>query len=155
LKIQMHLYRRPFGREDTVNHGVAQRAVRRDLMVAQNAILLGPETLDAAPAGMIEKMRTEFNRNAIEFFECMRQQQQFALGIERAALHALGIPGRTDLDAPVRRIDIHIGRHARDLAIGVEHRERQHRARGLEPQPAINLLAHVFGFGNGRVPELP
>jgi len=41
---------------------------------------------------MIEEMRAEFDRDAIELFERMRQQQQFALGIDRAALNALGVP---------------------------------------------------------------
>ena len=101
-------------------------------MVAQNAVLLGAEPLDAAPALVIEEMRAEFDRDAVELLEGMGQQQQFALGVERAALHALGIPGRADLDAAVGRIDIHVGRHARDLAVGIEHRERQHRARRLQ-----------------------
>ena len=152
---QMRLHRRPLAGDDAVDDGVAQRAVRRDLMIAQDAVLLGAEPLDAAPARVIEKMRAEFNRDAIELFERMVEQQQFALGIDRAALHALGIPGRADLDAPVRRIDIHVGRHARDLAVGIENRPRHHRARRLQPKPAVDLLAHVLGARNGSVPELP
>ena len=54
-----------------------------------------------APALVIEEMGAEFDRDAIELFERMLQQQQFALGVERAALNALGIPGRADLDAAV------------------------------------------------------
>ena len=89
------------------------------------------------------------------FYEGMRQQQKFALRIERAALHAPGIPGRADLDPPVRRIDVHVGGHARDPAVGVEYRERQHGARGLQSQAAVDLLGHAFRCGHGRVPELP
>src|SRR6266446_6816467 len=102
LIVQMRLHRRPFAGDDTVNHGVAQGPVWRDLMVAQNAIKLGAEPLDAAPALVVEKMRAELDRDAIELFERMREQQQLALGVESAALHALGKPGRPDLDAPVR-----------------------------------------------------
>jgi hypothetical protein len=100
-------------------------------------------------------MGAEFDRDAIEFIEGVGQQQQFALGIERAALHPLGIPGRADLDPPVRRIDIHVGRHARDFAVRIENRERQHRPRRLQAKPAVDLLAHAFGPGNEGVPELP
>ena len=34
-----------------------------------------------------------------------------------------------------------------DFAVGIEHGERQHRARRLQPEPAVDLLAHVFGLG--------
>jgi hypothetical protein len=53
---------------------------------------------------MIEEMCAEFDRDAIELFERVGQQQKFALGVDRAALHPCRIPGRADLDAPVRRI---------------------------------------------------
>src|ERR1700761_8813153 len=85
LKREMRLHGRPFRGNDAVHDGVAQRAVGADLMVAQNAVLLGAQTLDAAPALMVEEMRAEFDRDAIELFERMRQQQQLALGVERGA----------------------------------------------------------------------
>ena len=136
-------------------HGVAQRAVRRDRMVAQDAVLFRAQPLDAAPALLVEEMRAEFHRDAVELLEGMRERQQFALRVERAALHALGIPGRTDLDAAVRRIDIHVGGHARDLAVGVEHRPRQHRACLLQAETAVDLLAHVLRLRHEGVPQLP
>ena len=69
----MRLHRQPFGCDDAVNHGVAQRAVRRDLVAAQDAVLLGAEPFDGAPALVIEKMRAEFDRDAIQLFERMLQ----------------------------------------------------------------------------------
>ena len=60
-----------------------------------------------------------------------------------------------DLDPAVGGIDVHIGRHARDLALGIIYRERQHRAGCEQPEPAIDFLAHVFGGRNEGVPELP
>src|ERR1700721_2072454 len=89
LKREMRLRRRPFRGDDAENNRVAQRAVRRNLMVAQNTVLLGAQPLDAAPALVVEEMRATLNRDAIELFERVRQQQQFALGVERTALHAL------------------------------------------------------------------
>src|SRR5215216_3400827 len=74
LIIQMRLHGRPFGRDDAVDHSVAQRAVRRNLVVAQDAVQLGAEPFDAAPALLVEEMRAEFYRNAIELFERVRQQ---------------------------------------------------------------------------------
>src|SRR5919204_6304636 len=76
---EMGLHRRPFAGDDAVNHGVAQRAVRRNLVASQDTVLLGAQTLDAAPALVIEEMRAELYRNAVQLLEGMRQQQQFAL----------------------------------------------------------------------------
>ena len=124
-------------------------------MVAQDPVLLGAEALDAAAALVIEEVRPELDRDAIEFLEGVRQQQQFALRIDRAALHTPGVPGRADLDAAVGRVDVHVGGHARDLAVGIEHGKRQHRPGLLQTEPAIDLLAHIFGLRNEGVPELP
>src|SRR5258708_3978518 len=84
LKIEMRLHRRPFAGDNAEHHGIAQRAVRRDRVVAQNAVLLGTQTFDTAAALLIEEMRAELDRNAIELLEGMRQQQQFALRVDGA-----------------------------------------------------------------------
>jgi len=42
-------------------------------MIAQYAVEAGAEPLDRTAAGVIEKMRTEFHRDAIEDFERMPQ----------------------------------------------------------------------------------
>ena len=90
-----------------------------------------------------------------ELLEGVRQQQQFALRIERAALHTLGVPGGADLNAAVGGINVHIGRHARDLAVGVIDREWQHRAGSEQAEAAVDFLFHVFGGRDEGVPELP
>src|SRR5689334_19756386 len=102
----MRLHRRPFGRDDGEDHSVAQRAVWRNLMIAQNAFLLGAQPLDRLPALLVEEMGAELYRNTVDRLESMSKQQQFALRVERCALHTLGIPCRADLDAAVGRIDI-------------------------------------------------
>src|SRR5581483_2899823 len=76
LKRQMSLHRRPFGGNNAVDHGVAQSTVGRDLVIAQDAVELRAKALDAAPALVIEEMRAEFHRNAIELLEGVREQQQ-------------------------------------------------------------------------------
>src|SRR5580692_6636661 len=73
LKREMRLRRRPFRGDDAEHDRVAQRAVRRDLMVTQDAVLLGAEPLDAAPALVIEEVRAELDGDAIELLECVRQ----------------------------------------------------------------------------------
>jgi len=44
-------------------------------MIAQDAILFGAQPLDATPALLIEEMRAEFHRDAVQLFECMRKLQ--------------------------------------------------------------------------------
>ena len=79
----MRLHRRPFGGGDAVDHGVAQRAVRRDLVAAQNAVLLGAEALDGAATLVVEEVRAEFDRDAVQRLEGVPEQQQLALRVER------------------------------------------------------------------------
>src|SRR5580704_4421396 len=98
-------------------------------------------------------MGAELHRNAIDRLESMPEQQQLALRVERCALHALGIPGRADLDAAVGRIDVHVGRHTSDLACGIEYREWQHRSRLLQAETAVDLLGHVLRLWHRGVPE--
>src|SRR6185295_13013762 len=85
---EMRLYGRPFGGGDAVDAGVAQGAVGHDAVVAQNAVELGAETLDAAPALLIEDVRAELHGDAVERLEGVGEQQQLALGVEVGALHA-------------------------------------------------------------------
>src|SRR3954471_3257424 len=92
LIIQMRSHGRPFGSGDAVDHGVAQRAVRRDLVAAQDPVLLGAEALDGAAALMVEEMRAEFDRDAIQRLESMPEQQQLALRVEGPALRTLAVP---------------------------------------------------------------
>src|SRR4051812_19247779 len=64
LKVQMRLHRRPFAGDDAVDAGVAQRAVGRQLVMAQDTVELGTQALDAAPALVIDEMGAEFDRDA-------------------------------------------------------------------------------------------
>src|SRR5258708_34476011 len=94
LIAQVCLPRRPFAGDDAVDHGVAQRTVRRDHVTTQDAAELCAEPLDATPALVVEKMRADLDREAIELFERLRQQHQLALGIDGAAPNALAMPAR-------------------------------------------------------------
>src|ERR1700687_1199790 len=65
LVSQMRAHRWPLAGYDRVHHRVAQRAIRRDLMVAQDAVLLGAKALDGTAALMIEEVGAEFDRDAV------------------------------------------------------------------------------------------
>src|SRR5271165_1002956 len=73
---EMRLDRRPLAIEDAVDAGVAQRAVGRDLMLPQYAVHSCPQSLDGGAALLIEEVGAEFNRDAIQRFERMGQEQQ-------------------------------------------------------------------------------
>jgi hypothetical protein len=156
---QVRFHRRPFTGEDAVDAGVAQRAVRIgvavDLVRAQHAVELGAQAFDAAPALVVEEVRAELHRDAVQRLEGVPQQQALAFGVERAALHPGAVPGGADLDAAVGGVDVHEGGHADRLAAGVQHRERQHAADFLQAQAAFDFGGHALGCGDAGVPELP
>src|SRR5262245_65867759 len=113
---EVRLHGRPLRRNDAVHARVAQRAIWRALMASQNAVELRAEPFDRAAALMVEEMRPEFDGDAVEALECMPEQHQLALRVDRRALNALAIPGRTDLDAFVAGVDVHVRRIADRLA---------------------------------------
>src|SRR5262249_27942764 len=132
---QVRFYRRPFAGDDAVDAGIPQRAVQGALVAAQEAVKLGSQALDAAPARMIEEMGAEFDGDAIKLLESVREEQELALRVDRGALSALAIPSRADLDALVDGVDIEKGRHA-DGRPGkeIDDGERQHLALCRQPE---------------------
>src|SRR5690348_7225281 len=112
LPRQVRPHGRPFARDDAVDAGVAQRSIRRDLVAAEDAVELGAQSLDAAPALMIEKMGAEFDRDAAERLEGVAQKHDLAFGVDRRALNACAVPRAADLQAAMLRLDVEIVRHA-------------------------------------------
>src|SRR3984957_5335050 len=96
---EMGLHRRPLAVENAVYAGVAQRAIARDLVLPQYPVQSCAQAFDGGAALLIEKVSAKFHGDAVELLERVAQEQQLALGVERAALHALAIPCRADLDA--------------------------------------------------------
>src|ERR1700722_20523452 len=98
---EMCLYRRPLAIENAVDAGIAQRTVGCELMLPQDPIQFRAQSLDGRAALLVEEMRAEFHCDAIQLLECVGQEQQLALGVQGAALHALPIPGRAVFGAPI------------------------------------------------------
>src|SRR5438309_473111 len=88
-KDEMPLYGRPFAVDDAEHDGVAPGAVGHELVIAQHRVLLGAEPRDSGARGVVEPVRAKLDRDAREPLECVGQQQQLALGIDRGALRAL------------------------------------------------------------------
>src|SRR6202158_3188743 len=93
LVAQVPLHRRPFAVDDAEDHGVALRAVGRHLMIAHHPVLLRAQPLDRGARGVIEPVGAKLDRDALQLLERMGQEHELALGVDRAALHTLGITG--------------------------------------------------------------
>src|SRR5262249_16907556 len=76
LEGEVRLHRRPFAGNDAVDAGIAQRAVPRALLAAQDAVELGSQALDAAPARLLEEVRAEFDGDAVGRLERVREQEE-------------------------------------------------------------------------------
>ena len=61
-------------------------------MVAQHAVELCSEAFDRGSALVIEGVGPELDCDAVERLECVREQHELALGIQRRALDALTVP---------------------------------------------------------------
>src|SRR5262245_44756128 len=101
LPVEVRLHGRPFAGDDAVDAGVAQRAVSGDLVVAQNAVELGAQPLDAGSALAVEEVGAELHGDATQRLEGVAEQQELAVRVEVGALHGSAIPGRADLYALV------------------------------------------------------
>jgi len=141
---EVGLDRGPFAVEHAVDAGVAQRAVGLHQVLAQYPVQFGAQPLDGSTALAIEEMGTEFHCDAVELLEGVSQKQQLALGVQGAALHALSIPGGADLDAPIERVDVHVGGHADCGVRGLfDHGKGYHRALRLKTQATVTEMSHI------------
>ena len=118
----------PLGWQDAINTGVAECAVRSHAVAAQDAIELRPKPFNRAPALLVEEVRAKLHCDTVFRLEGVPQQEEFAGGVQRTALGGEGVPCRTDFHSTVDPVNVHIGRHANDLARRCAlHREGQHR----------------------------
>jgi hypothetical protein len=105
---------------------------------------------------MVEKMSTKFHADAIQGLKRMREQKQFALRIERCALHAFAVPRPPDLHPSVRFVHVPITRHTYNFfRAGISHRKGKHSPFGLAVQPTVNFSFHLRRFWDDGVPQLP
>src|SRR6266404_955054 len=153
---EMGLNGRPLAIENAVDAGVAQGAVARELVLAQYPIQFRAQTFDGGTALHVEEVGSEFHCDAIQPFERMGQQQQFALGVQGSALYALSIPCGADFHPPIGRVDVHVRRHAHGLpGCRVDDGKCDHRTLLLKFQAPVDLRPHSFRRGNFGVPQSP
>src|SRR5438105_12691887 len=152
----MALHGRPLALDDAEHHGVAITAVARNLVITQHAVLLGAQPQNRLARRVIEPMGAEFDRDALQRFEGMGQEQELALGIDGATLHTLRVPGVANLEPAVRRIDVEIARATDDLPGRSEAHDKGHGAVELaHRQRAVDVLSRAIRRGYGGVPQAP
>src|ERR1700716_75991 len=118
LVAQVPLHRRPLSVDDAEDHGVALPAFGAHLMVTQDPVLLRAEPLDRRARGVIEPVGTKLDRDALQLLERMGQEHELALGVDRATLYTLGVPGMPDFQMAVGRVDVEVTSAADDLPRG-------------------------------------
>jgi hypothetical protein len=124
--------------------------------VAQDSVLLGAQALDRLARAEIEEARAEFDRDAAERFERVREQQQLAFGIDRRALHTFCVPRVADLETPIRGVDVEIARRSDDIARRDLADDEHHRAKTcLHIEGGVEPRRGPFRRRDARVPEPP
>ena len=153
---KVRFYGWPLAGDDAVDACIAQRSIGGDLVVAQYAVKFRAQALYGFAALVVEEMRTQLYADTIKRFKGVREQKQFAFGIQRRALYAFAIPGSADLHAAVGSLNIHVIGHAHYFCgADVPDGEGKQFAFGLKVQPAVDLCAHLFRLRDNGVPELP
>src|SRR6266576_353686 len=105
---------------------------------------------------MIEPVGAKLDCDALQLLERMREEHELALGIDRAALDAFGIPGMPDFQTAIARVDVEVPRAADDLARGFLAYDKRHRIQTLaHVQRDGDVLAHFVRRRDCRVPQPP
>jgi hypothetical protein len=72
-EIEVAPHVRPFRVEHGEHHGVAQRTVRHDHVIAQHAVLLRTQPRDGGARLQVEPVRAELHHDALHGFEGVGQ----------------------------------------------------------------------------------
>src|SRR5689334_6568067 len=89
-------------------------------MISQNAVQLGAEPFNCSSRYLIEIMRAKLDRDCRLLFECILQQQEFALGIDTRLASRLCIPGIAERGPQVAFIHVVEARGAHYFVCAIE-----------------------------------
>ena len=113
---------------------------------------IAAQLLKSAPALLVHGVGAKLNGNASQFVKRAGQQETLGLGVQRAALRRPRVPGPTDFQSKIDRIDVHVAGHADNPAFGGRHhRERRHLSLGLKVEPSVDLGGHAVILGTREV----
>lgn len=105
LDLESAAQRRPFA-QDGEHVGIAQRPVAMAHVRTQDAIALCAQAQNGRLRAKILMTRFQHDHLATPLCERMPDQQQFSLGVQSGALHALRIPRVAELDPRHAAIDV-------------------------------------------------
>ena len=88
----------PLRGENTVEDGVALKAVGAELVRPENALAGGAEACDGALGGVVAGVGFELDAAAAEGLKAVREQEEFGGGIDLGAAGGRGQPSVTDFE---------------------------------------------------------
>ena len=146
----------PFGSEDAVENGVTHRAVAPGMMMTNYAIFPRAERFDCALRAEVEVIGTQSDDPATERNERVRQQQQFAGGIDAGFLPSLCIPCVTNLNAIDGGQDVVITRASRNRVCGeLANCPSQHMTGALPFERGVDVAVRIRRLGYRCEPKSP
>jgi hypothetical protein len=89
----------PLSRKDAEHHGVTNRPIAPGIVMTEYAILVSAQSRNCPLGCKVEVVRPQPNYAATQRLESVREQQQFADGVNVTALPTCGIPGIADLNS--------------------------------------------------------
>ncbi len=136
--LQLRLHSRPLRINHAEIHRMPNPPARREHVIPKNPFLLRPDPQNRIPRFLIQRIRLQLHAHASQIFKRMPQQQILRLGIDRRPLPRRRNPRRSNLQSPMRLLNIHIPRAAdhppaRPLDLRKRHR---HAVRPLRSAPA-------------------
>src|SRR5574341_65635 len=155
-RLQMSLHVGPFMREDAIHHAVARRSIAARQVMAEDAILLGPQRLNGSLRSEVEIVGAQPDYLTPQRVERVTEQQQLAGGVDVTALPALPIPGVTNLHAINLGDDVVIARGADDCAARqLPHSPGQHMPILLAGERVGDVCPRLLRFRNRSEPKFP
>ena len=142
--------------EDRVHHRVAQRPVRHEQVVAQDAVLLRAEPFDRRPGRGVARVGAQFDGDAVQRPEGVVEQQELRLRVDRRPLGGGRVPGAADLPAPVHLVDVQVVGEADDPVVREPaDGERLPRTGRDVGEPLVDERRHPLRGGDHRHRRLP
>src|SRR5687767_11397975 len=131
LEAQMTLHRRPLAFQNTEHDRVAINPVGRDLVIAEDTVLLGAKSRNGGTRPLIEPAGAELDGDAPQRLERVAQEQDLGLGVHGRSLKALRIPRIADFHPSMLGLDVEVTRASNDCTARVLANDERHRALGL------------------------
>jgi len=125
-------------------------------MVTKHAVLLGAQARDRRTTGEVEPVRTKLDRDAVERFERVFEQQKLGLRIDAGALRGAAVPRVANFQSTIARVHIEVARRADDARVALAAYDEGHCSGFLAHlERSVHIAEHCIRRADRRVPEVP